>query len=258
MPDNPNGPGSAATGAGQSSTGQTAPASGGAGSTAPGAPLTLTAREEALIRAASEAAIAPYRAEQANLRSLHDRQMNELRESVRSRSAAASGDGVSRGRMEASADPEPPISRSRLSSRQEQTVALIEFRQLHPDWADFWPEMEPIITDPVKAAPYAIVGTDPDTGEPYVDYRRSLEYIKTVLERDRLRKLKADFDQSRASGTATRDAARRDAMISGQGATGGEAVDWSKLSADEKVQKLYETAPELFDPNDLPSALRKK
>lgn len=254
MPDNvtPT-PGSAPAGAGQPNAGNAPAASGDAGKGAPDATI-LAARLEAVERALKQ------RDDQIlNLRSLHDRQMNELRASLRGRPASA---GAGRTRDVApTAETEPddtyyeaPASRGTeaVDPALEQDIALIKFRQLHPDWNEYWNDMAPVLSDPTKAAPFAIIGAN---GR--VDYYRSIVYLKDTLERDRLRKMKAEFDQARATAGDTRAALKTDAVISGQGAATVETPDFSKMDQKEKMQWLYKNMPELFDPDDLPSSLRE-
>lgn len=255
MPDNPNGPGNAAA-SGSQPTGQAAPASGEAGKgAAPAGDSALTARLETLERT-----LAAERAERANLRSLHDRQMNDLRTQLGLRNGGESHAGAGRGTVagaSADTDDDAPRGRRGVSDHIRQKMALIDFRQTNPDWADYWKDMQPILSDPTKAAPFAVMMVDPDSGETVVDYDRSLVYLKTVIERDRLRAARAEIDQARASATENRGARRTDATISGQGATGEGAPDFSKMSRKEKLEYLFKTQPDLFDPNDLPAELRE-
>jgi|SRR5712671_489381 len=260
MPDNPNGPGSAPASASSPTPGQgTAAATGAASPGSPGA-TDPNARLEALIRS-----VDALTTNQQNLRSLHDRQMNDLRQLLTPRPGNGTvarqpdPDPSHYGPGNGSAVAPPPDPGFARDPYEEQDIALIKFRQLNSDWQDYWPEMEPILQDPVRAAPFAIYRLDARTGQSVVDYYRSVEYLKNMLERDRLRKQKTEFDAARSAGNANNAAARRDAAISGQGASAPDTgPDWAKLSHDEKLRKLYELQPDLFDENDLPAALRKR
>lgn len=257
MPDNANAPGSAAGSASSSPNGQAAAGSQASGA-APDGNEPMPAWAKTLLNT-----VETYRGEQANLRSLHDRQMNELRAALTSparragrvaASDAASGDDPNAG---GNGEVAARANGHRNPVLEEQ-MALIEFRQLNPDWQDYWADMAPILADSAKAAPFVIIDA-----EGMVDYRRSLALVKSTLELERLRKRQAEFDQSRATSNAGREAARRDATISGGGATGAKTLpeimaQVANLTGDERTRKLYEIAPELFDPDDLPSALRSK
>lgn len=250
MPDNvPSTPGSATSSAGSTTTGQAAPA--GQGTAGQGAPVPDPA--EARLKALIAEAITPLVTKQENLRSLHDRQMQELRQTVLLPRPTNGGDAT-----RATADPAygptagaPPPAPSMRDQYMEQDLALIKFRQLHPDWADYWQEMEPILNDRDKAAPFAIYR--PDTS---IDYYRSIEYLKHSIERSRLLKRQQEFEQSRANAEANRETTRRDAVVSGQSASTVDMAEWSKLSRKEKMQRLYKERPDLFDPEDLPEDLR--
>jgi len=248
MPDNANAPGSAATSVGSSPAGHAPAASGDAGTGAPAADA-LTARLEALTSTINQVAKG-----QENYRSLMDRQLNDIRSALTRPAAAA---GRSRETEASAADPDDNGNgrTATVPDYIEQDMALIKFRQLHADWQEYWNDMEPILADRYKAAPYATHRADGS-----IDYYGSIERLKLTLERDRLRKLRDDAEKARQNPNGqTREAMRRDAVISGQSASAtDDAVDWSKLSPDEKVRKLYELNPELFDPDNLPAALRRK
>lgn len=258
MPDNANAPGSAAGSAGDPPAGQAASGSQAAGAT-PAGTEQMPAWAKTLLNS-----VESYRNEQANLRSLHDRQMNALRQSLTSPSRGGRGAAAETATGDDPAAGGNGNENGRASHRNpalEEQMALIEFRQLNPDWQDYWADMAPILADQVKAAPYVITSVD-ERGEVYVDYRRSLAAVKSALELARLRQRQSEFDQSRANSQAGREAARRDATISGGGATGAKTLpeimaEVNKLTGDDRTRRLYELAPELFDPNDLPKALRK-
>lgn len=254
MPENdPNkSPGSAVPSAGSATAGQGPAAGGTAGTSGAPAGNDVAARLETLSKLVESTT-----KEQANFRSLIDRQMNELRSAVTVRPARAAPAASTGGSND---EPAAGNGRGRLPSHIEQEIALLKFRQLHPDWNEYWPDMEPILADRYKAAPYAIHAIDPDTGEPYVDYYRSIEYLKTSLERDRLRKLKEEFDKARTNGQDRRTVIQRDATISGQSASVVEGITpeaWAKMSPTERARKLIEMGELEVDEENPPSFMRE-
>ncbi len=251
MPDNANAPGSAPAGAGQPNAGQASPAGGAAGSGTAPAKDPLTARLESLANTVETIAKS-----QTELRSLHDRQMNELRSTL---TATAARRPAARTATDIDDDDDGGAAgngRGNVRDPEfEQDVALIKFRQLNPDWADYWPEMEPILLDRTRAAPFAVY-----RGSGQVDFYRSIQAVRDHLELLKLRKSKTDFDASRTNADATRATLKRDAAISGSGAASIEDIpDWSRLTPREKMRKAYElgfiTDAEI-DMENPPEALR--
>lgn len=247
MPDNPSGPGSAAASAGSQSGGQGSTAGGAAGSSNASRD-PHTERLEALTRTVESSV-----KEQANFRSLVDRQLNELRSTFQRqpvRSAGAAG-------SDPNSDPGSRDDRRvRMDPYFEQELALVKFRQLNSDWNDYWTEMEPILQDQHKAAPYVVQRADPETGEAIVDYYASLQNLRDKLELERLRKRRTEFDEARRGNEQRREDMRRQATISGGGSAPlGETVNLDDLSPEDMVEKGL--LNDFIDPNDPPRGRRR-
>ena len=237
MPDNANAPGSAAT----SATSPQADATNGNDTSA------ILKRLEANDKSTREAAkaAAEARTYSDNLRSLHDRQFQEIRAAIARGNSTDNGEG----------EVQPAATRSAPSSydlRREQDFALIKFRQENTDWQDYWEDITAITSDSVKSAPH--VRYNPDGT---VDFYASLNDVRSAVELTRLRAKKADYDAAQKDQERLKSTSRRDATISGSGASPSEgAIDIAGMSADDMLRKGL--LNDHLDPNDLPEALRRK
>lgn len=249
MPDNANAPGTATAGGGSPETaGKGAPASEPSIKDVLATVKTLT---ESFTKKASE---------WDNLRSLHDRQMTEIRQAI-----AGKGSGGTRqedddggGAPAVPAGAPRPISARELAAQRDN--AIIKFRMEHPDWNEYWKDIETIGSDATKARPFVRYTTDPETGELVPDFYASLVDIRSHLELQRLRTAQAAANPANKQAELVKGQARADA-----GAIGGSAAsipsdafgpEFQKLSYNEKVKKLVELGVIEVDPRDPPEALR--
>lgn len=181
-----------------------------------------------------------------NLRALHDRQMNEIRQQLQSpRSNGQEGS------MPTPTFAQPTMNADMDAERQER--AVIRFRQENPDWPDYWPKITEITSDPTKAAPYVYYKPDGT-----IDYFRSLKAVREDLELTELRARKAELDKAQEEQESQRAALLRDATISGSSATSPQEIEWGKLSTNEKTRKLVELGLVDYDPEDPPESMRKR
>ena len=249
MPENANAPGTATAGGGQPDK---------AGSPAPASDPSLK-DILATVKTLSDN-FAKKSGEWDNLRSLHDRQMTEIRQ-------AMAGKGGGAARQESDDDeaaPATPAGAPRPVSARELAAmrdnAIIKFRMEHPDWNEYWKDIEAIGSDGTKARPFVRYTSDPETGELIPDFYASLVDIRSHLELQRLRTAQAAASPANKQDAATRGQARADA-----GAIGGSAAsipsdafgpDFQKLSYNDKVKRLVELGVIEVDPRDPPEALR--
>lgn len=248
MADNPNGPANA-------------PASGGSPETKPAGSATggdvdakaILARLEALDKR-----FVSFDEQHKNLRSLHDRQMDELRAQL---SAGRSGNA----RQDEGDDTNAASADNRGQSgagfdiEREQDYAVTKFRVEFPDWQKYWDKISAIGGDRDRARPYVRYKKDSRTGELVPDFYQSLVDIRKDLELQALREANASAGAGGQAQTDFNAQAKADAgAIGGAAASIPDDVDWNALSYDDKIKMLYKTNPELFDPNNLPEALRQK
>lgn len=194
-----------------------------------------------------------------NLRSLHDRQMTELRTSI--------GKGNGRTRQEDEDDAPPaaaagaprPISAREIAAQRDN--AIIKFRMEHPDWQEYWNDIEAIGSDGAKARPFVRYTNDPETGELTPDFYSSLVDIRNHLELQRLRTSKEAASPAGVASAINKGQAKADASAIGGSAASIPAdafgADYAKLPYNDKVKRLYELGLLDVDPTDLPEALRK-
>lgn len=237
MADNANAPASAAPGA------TPAQASVGNGNDT----SAILTRLEAIDKSTKEAAkaAAEARTYSDNLRSLHDRQFQEIRAAIARGNPTTDGEGETQSAPARSAP-------SSYDLRREQDFALIKFRQENTDWQDYWDDITAITSDAVKSAPH--VRYNPDGS---VDFYASLNDVRSAVELTRLRAKKADYDAAQKDQDRLKSTSRRDATISGSGASPSEgAIDLTGISADDMLRKGL--LNDHLDPNDLPEALRRK
>ena len=151
-----------------------------------------------------------------------------------------------------------PIGARELAAQRDN--AIIKFRMEHPDWNEYWKDIEAIGSDSAKARPFVRYTSDPETGELIPDFYASLVDIRSHLELQRLRTAQAAANPANKQDAATRGQARADA-----GAIGGSAAsipsdafgpDFQKLSYNDKVKRLVELGVIEVDPRDPPEALR--
>ena len=249
MADNPTGPATATVSGGSPTT---------TGSPAPASDPSLK-DILATVKTLSET-FAKKSGEWDNLRSLHDRQMTEIRQAM-----AGKGGGAARQEADddeatpaASAGAPRPVSARELAAMRDN--AIIKFRMEHPDWNEYWKDIEAIGSDSAKARPFVRYTSDPETGELIPDFYASLVDIRSHLELQRLRTAQAAANPANKQDAATRGQARADA-----GAIGGSAAsipsdafgpDFQKLSYNDKVKRLVELGVIEVDPRDPPEALR--
>jgi hypothetical protein len=107
--------------------------------------------------------------------------------------------------------------------------AIRDFRQENENWRELLPQVMEIANDPQRARPFRVVGDD---GE--VDYLSSLNAIRDNLELQAYREQKAKAATDRKED---RERQKRDAAISGSGASGGEE-DVSNLTDDELLARM--------------------
>jgi hypothetical protein len=250
MPDNANAPGTATTSGGSSGT---------TGSTTPAADPSLK-DILATVKTLTET-FTKKSSEWDNLRSLHDRQMTEIRQAMAGKGGGGTRkeDDDGEGAAAASTAGGPrPISARELAAQRDN--AIIKFRMEHPDWNEYWKDIEAIGSDAAKARPFVRYMSDPETGELLPDFYASLVDIRSHLELQRLRTAQAEANPASKQAKLDKGQARADA-----GAIGGSAAsipsdalgpDYQKLPYNEKVKRLVELGVIEVDPNDPPEALR--
>lgn len=244
MADNPKGPDNAATGGGSSQAPAPAPAL--------GAESQILNRLEALGKKFEESD-----SRWTNLRSLHDRQMTELRQMLEARANAGQDAGSTDG--DAASPERRGVDPYELAEMQER--AIRDFKQDHPDWQTYWADIEAIGQDEAKSRPFVHLKRSRDGG--YVpDYYASLAHIREHVELQRLRQAKANADPAAQAAQQNANQAKADAgAIGGSGASIPDDTftsdAWKGLSYDEKVKKLVEMGMLEIDPRDPPGALRR-
>jgi len=194
---------------------------------------------------------------QDNQRSLHDRQMNEIRTamqtSARPDSGADGDDGV-----DDSGDPAPKPGMTPGQIADMRDHAITDFKVNHPDWAKYWERIE-TIGSAKDAQKFLRYKTNPDTGDLVPDFYASLSDIREHIEMQDLRKQVADADPANQQADKDTNQARADASaIGGAPASIPEdaLVGFKALSYNDKVKKLHEWGIFTMDPNDPPEALR--
>lgn len=250
MADNPTGP-------------ATAPVSGGspatAGAAAPAAEPSLKEVLESVkaLRTGFES----EKTARENLRSLHDRQMTELRNLVVGGKAGGTARQGDEG-GEPAAQPATGGARS-ISARElamQRDNAILRFRQDHPDWQEYWADIETIGSDAAKSRRFVRYAVDPDSGELTPDFYSSLVDIREHLELQRHRAAKAATDPATQQANRNNAQARADAATIGGAAasipTDALGPDFQKLPYNEKIKRLYAAGLLDIDPNDPPEALR--
>ena len=193
-----------------------------------------------------------------NLRSLHDRQMTELRTSIGKGNGRTSQEDDDPAPVAAAGSPRP-ISAREIAAQRDN--AIIKFRMEHPDWQEYWNDIEAIGSDSAKARPFVRYTNDPDTGELMPDFYSSLVDIRSHLELQRLRTSKEAASPAGAASAINKGKAKADASAIGGSAASipsdALGADYAKLSYNDKVKRLYELGLLDVDPADLPEALRK-
>lgn len=248
MADNPNGPAPApASGGTPGTTGQPAPAA------EPSLKDVLATVRELTTTFTTKAK------EWDNLRSMHDRQMTEIRSLI----GGKGGNGTTGQEPEEPSGSAAPASGRPITARDlemQRDNAILKFRGDFPDWGEYWKDIEAIGSDAAKAKPFIRYKNDPDTGELLPDFYSSLVDIRNSIELQRHRAARAAENPANKQANAVKGQARADA-----GAIGGSpasippdalGADFKALSYNDKIKKLYELGLLDVDPNDLPEALR--
>jgi hypothetical protein len=247
MADNPGGVGPAnAAGGGEQS--------GGSGS-APASldPQKIMERLEALSKN-----VETFAKTQENLRSLHDRQMTELRQTMQAARQTRQDDGDDGDDGTGGDAPKPGLTTGQLTNLRDS--AITKFKVDHKDWDSYWKDIEAVGSDPEKSRRFVRYKADPDTGELVPDFYTSLVDIKEHIEMQRLRK---QIEDSQSENQQAQDAANQ--ARSDAGAIGGSPAsipaeiagdEFKKLPYNEKVRKLVKLGLIDFDPKDPPEALR--
>lgn len=197
-----------------------------------------------------------------NFRSLHDRQLTEIRQGM-----AATGAGK-RGNSEDDLDPEDAGDttsggKRKLSAGDIATMrdnAITRFKVDHPDWKDYWTGIEEIGSSQAKAKRFVRYTPDPDTGDLVPDFYASLVDIREHLEVQTLRKKMEDASEAGQQANRDTNQAKADAAaIGGSPASIPEdaLAEFKTLSYADKVKKLAEWGVIDVDPRDPPEALRK-
>lgn len=249
MADNPTGPANAPASGGSPNAASPAPAGGADFS-------KVMERLEALDKTLQTKA-----GQWDNLRSLHDKQMTELRQILQSGATGKTRDVEDDGSGNAAPAARPDAPRS-ITARELATMrdnAILKFRLENPDWQEYWADIEAIGSDQAKSRRFVRYQTDPDTGELVPDFYASLADIRDHVELQRGRAARSAADPASRQAAETKGQAKADAS-----AIGGAPVnvpdttsaDWKKLSYDEKVRKLAEAGVFAVDPTDPPGALR--
>lgn len=195
--------------------------------------------------------------QQDNQRSLHDRQMTEIRQAMAASARPASGmedDGT-----DDEPQPKPGLTPGRVAEMRDR--AIVEFKVNHPDWKEYWQDIEAIGGDSSKAKRFLRYKSDPDTGDLVPDFSTSLTDIREHVEMQRLRKQLEDANPANQQAARATNQAKADASAIGGAAASipDDALEAFKtLPYNEKVKKLAEWGVIDVDPADPPEAFRKR
>ena len=262
MPDQATAPGSAPQGAGSAEP-QTPPegttAEGGAQQGGESGPRRESALLDKLLAGVNDA----NKKQWDNMRSTHDRQMGQLRQEMRERtrakpapSAGEYDDDVPGAGTTTEETRQTPVAQ--LEPEEAEQMALNTFENRHRDEDDFreyYASVQQIADSDELARPFRMLRVD-GNGDLQVDVTRSLELIRLHVLNER--KDARILELEKSQGASTKDRLRRDATISGQPNTTGEAPDTKSMNKKQKLEWLHANHPEMFDPNDLPKELRGK
>lgn len=197
---------------------------------------------------------------QENQRSLHDRQMTAIQQAINAARTRPTGEVDEDGGEGDAGDAAPKQGLTAGQIADMLARATTDFKVNHPDWTKYWPEIEAIGADPMKARNFLRYKADPDTGELVQDFYASLVDIRGSIEMQRLRKQVEDANPANKDATGNTDQAKADASaIGGAPASIPQEVlgkDYKNLTYNEKVKKLVELGLIDVDPKDLPEALR--
>jgi hypothetical protein len=244
MADTPtkDGPASATGGEGQSEKGGTA------------APAGVTS-EQILER------LEALDKKQDNFRSLHDRQLDDIRRSMtasRSTGQDDYGDGDDGSGDAPARSARPKMTQRELLDMRDRSIT--KFKVDHPDWQEYWQDIEEIGGDTARSKRFVRYSSDPDTGELIPDFYASLVDIREHVETQRLRKKLEDGTPENQQASEQANQARSDAAaIGGSPASLPKEVlgeDFKKLPYNEKIKKLAALGLLDYDPSDPPEALR--
>ncbi len=254
MPDQGNTPGSATQGAGSADTAGATDTTAEGGDGAATDAAALQAREDALVNRILGVVKSENKKGWDAIRSSTDRQFHTIRQEMQAGSGPTQEYDDGSGGGQAQRTPQrAPVAQ--LDPETAEQLAINAFQNRHQDHRDYWNDMLEIASDEGKSKPFRMTKVN-GNGDLVVDYDRSLELIRMDVVSRRQQARIAELEG--AEGAKTKERLRRDATISGQENTEGEMPDTSKMTRDEKTVHLHKTNPELFDEDNLPSALRGK
>jgi hypothetical protein len=196
---------------------------------------------------------------QENQRSLHDRQMTDIRQAMTTSARPDSGADEDAG-DDGSGEPTPKRGMTPQEIGDMRDRAITEFKVNHPDWSKYWEKIEAIGSDPKLAPKFLRYKTNLDTGDLVPDFSASLSDIREHIEMQDLRKQVEDANPANQQAARDTNQARADASAIG-GAPASIPEDalasFKTLPYNEKVKKLAEWGVIDVDPSDPPEALRK-
>jgi len=190
----------------------------------------------------------------AQLRTLQGRQATELA-AARQRLAAAQPPAAG---QTTNADGTPAQAQHAANPAAGKTPqellrdASVDFKLDNPDWKDYWADMTTILDDPVKVQEAVVY-----TQEGAVDFPRSLQKAKDTIVSQKLATAQAEGKEIKAQASTNRTNAKRDAVISGSGASAQPTtVDMEALRNDPDALRALMVQQGLLDPSDPPAFTR--
>jgi hypothetical protein len=184
------------------------------------------------------------------IRSTTEKRMNDLRHELTTRQQASRDDGDDAFQFDepaaAKARPrEEPRTRSPREDVREQRRALSDYRINYADGGDYHADVLAIANDQERGGRF--VQRDEDGN---VDYYASLEAIHQHVELEALRKFKAEKAQAAEERREQRQSDKRDATISGGGASGGEQPNLDDMTEEQLLAEMKRLG--MDNPDDMP------
>ena len=186
------------------------------------------------------------------LRTLQGRQATELA-GYRSRYAAGDqGNSQPAGATQTPPSGPAPATTPAKTAQELLRDATVDFKLENPDWKTHWPKMTEILDDPIRVSEAVVYNSDGS-----VDFGRSLIKARDAVKMTAVNAATEEGNTIRATAEGNRTSARRDAVISGSGASAApETVDLSKLRNDPKALRELMVKQGLLDPLDPPTFQR--